>query len=70
MNVEICSESQIPAQVCLKGHDRATVEISNKSTSTHVDDNVPKDEIQPYFDGRYICGVEAAYHTFGFDVHY
>lgn len=28
------------------------------------------DEIQAYFDGRYICGAEAAHRIFGFDIHY
>ena len=73
MNVEICCHARnlkYLFKYCLKGHDRATVKILNKSTSTHHDDNVPKDEIQAYFDGRYICGAEAAYRIFGFDIHY
>ncbi|XP_074374312.1 uncharacterized protein LOC141714709 [Apium graveolens] len=28
------------------------------------------DEIQSYFDGSYICGCEAAYRVFGFNIHY
>lgn len=30
----------------------------------------PVDEIQAYFDGRYICGSEAAYRMLGFDIHH
>ncbi|XP_017221478.2 uncharacterized protein LOC108198225 [Daucus carota subsp. sativus] len=74
MNVEICCHARSLKYLfkyCLKGHDRATVEISNKTNeaqSTSAD--VPRDEIQAYFDGRYICGAEAAYRIFGFDIHY
>nr|XP_017245284.1 PREDICTED: uncharacterized protein LOC108216935 [Daucus carota subsp. sativus] len=74
MNVEICCHARSLKYLfkyCLKGHDRATVEISNKTNeaqSTSAD--VPRDEIQTYFDGRYICGAEATYRIFGFDIHY
>lgn len=73
MNVEICCPARSLKYLfkyCLKGHDRATVEITNQKSSGVQNDNVPKDEIQAYFDGRYICGAEAAYQIFGFDVHY
>ncbi|KAK1351532.1 hypothetical protein POM88_054219 [Heracleum sosnowskyi] len=30
----------------------------------------PVDEIQAYFDGRYVCGAEAAYRIFGFPIHH
>nr|XP_017256348.1 PREDICTED: uncharacterized protein LOC108225904 [Daucus carota subsp. sativus] len=29
----------------------------------------PEDEINSFFDGRYICGCEAAYRIFGFNIH-
>ncbi|XP_017217515.2 uncharacterized protein LOC108195093 [Daucus carota subsp. sativus] len=74
MNVEICCHARSLKYLfkyCLKGHDRATVEISKKNTESQQNNiDVPKDEIQAYFDGRYICGAEAAYRIFGFDIHY
>lgn len=30
----------------------------------------PVDEINAYFDGRYLCGAEAAYRIFGFPIHH
>lgn len=59
MNIEICCHARTLKYLfkyCLKGHDRATVELStNKKQGT--DDSLPVDEIQSYFDGRYICGI-------------
>lgn len=73
MNVEICCHARSIKYLfkyCLKGHDRATVEIrgQRKRNSTCNDEYV--DEIQAFFDGRYICGSEASYRTFGFDIHH
>ena len=74
MNVEICCHARSLKYLfkyCLKGSDRATVEITNKNTvSNSTSPDAPKDEIQAFFDGRYICGCEAAYRIFGFDIHY
>ena len=72
MNVEICCHARSLKYLfkyCLKGHDRATVEVSSRRTKANQS-NVPIDEIQQYFDGRYICGCEAAYRIFGYDIHY
>ncbi|WOH02486.1 hypothetical protein DCAR_0521875 [Daucus carota subsp. sativus] len=56
---------------CLKGHDRATVEIkSRKKDTAESSKDSPVDEINQYFDGRYICACEAAYRIFGFNIHY
>ncbi|XP_017247877.2 uncharacterized protein LOC108219103 [Daucus carota subsp. sativus] len=74
MNIEICCHARSIKYLfkyCLKGHDTATVEITgrwkrkqNESTDQRVD------EIQAYFDGRYVCGAEAAYRIFGFPIHH
>lgn len=55
---------------CLKGPDHATVEIRGRRKSKVAMKDDPVDEIQQYFDGRYICGAEAAYRTFGFEIHH
>lgn len=73
MNVEICCHARSLKYLfkyCLKGHDRATVEISKKNNEEDSQSNLPVDEIKAYFDGRYICGAEAAHRIFGFDIHY
>lgn len=55
---------------CLKGPDHATVEIKGrKRLKSSVEDDAV-DEIQAYFDGRYVCGAEAAYRIFGFEIHH
>ncbi|XP_074327708.1 uncharacterized protein LOC141665621 [Apium graveolens] len=55
---------------CLKGHDRATVEIKGKGQKKKVQNDGTVNEIQAFFDGRYICGCEASYRIFGFDIHH
>lgn len=75
MNVEICAHARSLKYLfkyCLKGHDRATVEIRRKKDRNQNLDKTdePEDEIQSFFDGRYICGAEAAYRIFGFNIHY
>ena len=75
MNVEICAHARSLKYLfkyCLKGHDRATVEIRSKKSRTETGEELPgrEDEIQSFFDGRYICGCEAAYRIFGFNIHY
>ncbi|KAK1404907.1 hypothetical protein POM88_004512 [Heracleum sosnowskyi] len=56
--------------IILERHDRATVEVRGlrKKQTPVNDDSV--DEIQAFFDGRYICGSEASYRTFGFQIHH
>lgn len=73
MNVEIyCHARSLKylLKYCLKGHDTATVEISSHSQAKKNEEDEPVDEINAYFDGRYICASEAAYHIFGFPIHY
>ncbi|KAK1353898.1 ATP-dependent DNA helicase [Heracleum sosnowskyi] len=75
MNVEICAHARSLKYLfkyCLKGHDRATVEIRGKKRRSETGEKTeePEDEIQSFFDGRYICGCEAAYRIFGFNIHY
>ena len=73
MNVEICCHARSLKYLfkyCLKGHDRATVEIRRNRTGNPPQSEGAVDEIQAYFDGRYICASEAAYRTFGFDIHH
>lgn len=75
INVEICAHARSLKYLfkyCLKGHDRATVEIRAKNFRADNGEKIdePEDEIQSFFDGRYICACEAAYRTFGFTIHY
>ncbi|XP_017239700.1 uncharacterized protein LOC108212487 [Daucus carota subsp. sativus] len=61
----------VPYNRDLLGHDTATVEITGRRRrhNNHAADQ-PIDEIQAYFDGRYVCGAEAAYRIFGFPIHH
>ncbi|XP_017228530.1 uncharacterized protein LOC108203839 [Daucus carota subsp. sativus] len=73
MNVEICCHARSLKYLfkyCLKGHDRATVEISSENGNVTIGADQPVDEINAYFDGRYICACEAAYRIFGYPIHY
>ncbi|XP_063944772.1 uncharacterized protein LOC135146765 [Daucus carota subsp. sativus] len=75
INVEVCAHARSLKYLfkyCLKGHDRATVEIRGKKRRNDKGEllDEPEDEIQSFFDGRYICGCEAAYRIFGFNIHY
>lgn len=74
MNIEICCHARSLKYLfkyCLKGHDTATVRVTGRKRK-QPDQNTdePIDEIQAYFDGRYICGAEAAYRIFGFPIHH
>ncbi|KAK1372558.1 hypothetical protein POM88_028751 [Heracleum sosnowskyi] len=61
----------ITVKYCLKGHDRATIHIRGRKKNTQTEDkDVVVDEISEFLDGRYICGAEASYRIFGFDIHY
>ncbi|KAL8125176.1 hypothetical protein AgCh_012741 [Apium graveolens] len=56
--------------VCIGGHDRATVHVQRKRKRQANDtDEGGIDEINAYFDGRYLCGAESAYRIFGFPIH-
>lgn len=74
MNIEICCHARSIKYLfkyCLKGHDMATVHVTGrkrKRCDAAVEE--PIDEINAYFDGRYVCGAEAAYRIFGFPIHH
>ena len=74
MNIEICCHARSIKYLfkyCLKGHDTATVHVTGKKRRTsNLNPDEPVDEIQAYFDGRYICGAESAYRIFGFSIHH
>ncbi|XP_074336994.1 uncharacterized protein LOC141674172 [Apium graveolens] len=73
MNVEICCHARSLKYLfkyCLKGHDRATIKITNHRNKNNDGEDGSVDEISAYFDGRYICAFEATYCIFGYPVHY
>lgn len=74
MNIEICCHARSIKYLfkyCLKGHDTATVQITGKKRRRQAQrEDEPVDEINAYFDGRYVCGAEAAYRIFGFPIHH
>ncbi|XP_074376704.1 uncharacterized protein LOC141718223 [Apium graveolens] len=73
MKVEICCHARSLKYLfkyCLKGHDRATIEISTSNGGLDDGNDKVVDEINAYFDGRYICASEAAYRIFGYPIHY
>lgn len=73
INIETCCHARSVKYLfkyCLKGSDYATVQISGRKKMTDGSDPEAVDEIQSNFDGRYICGSEASYRTFGFDIHH
>jgi hypothetical protein len=59
-----------------KGHDRALVVVQLEAAALPVvggadGNNVPatQDEVQNYFDGRYVSANEACHRLFAFDLH-
>ncbi|XP_074327851.1 uncharacterized protein LOC141665769 [Apium graveolens] len=74
MNVEIyCHARSLKYlfKYCLKGHDRATVYLNKKKRCWRGEERDQcEDKINAYFDGRYLCGAEAAYRIFGFAIHH
>lgn len=73
MNVEVCCHARSLKYLfkyCLKGHDRATVEVRYRASNRSASTIESVDEIQCFFDGRYICAAESAYRIFGFEVHH
>ncbi|XP_063939748.1 uncharacterized protein LOC135148453 [Daucus carota subsp. sativus] len=74
MNIEICCHARSLKYLfkyCLKGHDTATVHVTGKKKrASNQDPDKAIDEIDAYFDGRYICGAESAYRIFGFLIHH
>nr|XP_017245432.1 PREDICTED: uncharacterized protein LOC108217092 [Daucus carota subsp. sativus]XP_017245433.1 PREDICTED: uncharacterized protein LOC108217093 [Daucus carota subsp. sativus] len=74
MNIEICCHARSIKYLfkyCLKGHDTATVHVTGRrKKKLPQNPDEPVDEIQAYFDGRYVCGAEAAYRIFSFPKHH
>ncbi|XP_017221484.1 uncharacterized protein LOC108198232 [Daucus carota subsp. sativus] len=73
MNIEICCHARSLKYLfkyCLKGHDTATHVTGRKKRTANCNGDEPIDEIDAYFDGRYICGAESAYRIFGFPIHH
>ncbi|XP_074352245.1 uncharacterized protein LOC141691400 [Apium graveolens] len=55
MNMEICCHTKSLKYLfkyCLKGHDRATIEITNQRNKNNDAEDGSVDEISVYFDGR------------------
>ncbi|XP_074324277.1 uncharacterized protein LOC141661192 [Apium graveolens] len=73
MNVEICCHARnlkYLFKYCLEGHDHATVHVQRKRKRQANDtDEGGIDEINAYFDGRFLCDAESAYRIFGFPIH-
>lgn len=68
VNIEYCNKSnsiKYLFKYVNKGHNRATIEISNKS-----DEGKQIDEIKQYYDCRYLAPCEAVWRTFAFDVYH
>ncbi|XP_074323560.1 uncharacterized protein LOC141660472 [Apium graveolens] len=74
INIEICSHARSLKYLfkySLKDHDTATVQVTRKKHRRSAENNEEcVDEIQAYFDKRYICGAESAYRIFGFPIHH
>ncbi|XP_074361109.1 uncharacterized protein LOC141701328 [Apium graveolens] len=74
LNVEICCHARslnYLFKYYLKDHDRATVHVQRKRKRQANDtDEGGIDEINAYFDGRYLCGAESTYRIFGFPIHH
>ncbi|KAF7813324.1 uncharacterized protein G2W53_034300 [Senna tora] len=70
INVEFCNQSRSIKYLfkyVSKGHDKVTATICNQDF-TEVNPCV--DEIQQYYDCRYVSPCEAAWRIFGFDINY
>ncbi|PHT78408.1 hypothetical protein T459_16460 [Capsicum annuum] len=70
INVEWCNQSKSIKYLFKyvnKGHDRATIAFSQ---SIHDEGSQDVDEINMYYDCRYISPCEAAWRIFGFFIHY
>jgi hypothetical protein len=71
INVEWCNQSRSIKYLFKyvnKGHDRVTAAFYRSSEDNDVQS--PVDEINMYYDCRYISPCEAAWRIFGFDIHY
>ncbi|XP_063945878.1 uncharacterized protein LOC108212277 [Daucus carota subsp. sativus] len=74
MHIKICCHARSLKYLfkyCLKGHDTTTVHVTGKKKrASNQDPDKAIDEIDAYFDGRYICGAKSAYKIFGFPIHH
>ncbi|XP_073137503.1 uncharacterized protein [Henckelia pumila] len=71
MNVEWCNQSRAIKYLFKyinKGHDRVTASFYRSSDDESLGKNV--DEVNMYYDCRYISPCEAAWRIFGFDIQY
>ncbi|XP_075481272.1 uncharacterized protein LOC142521983 [Primulina tabacum] len=71
MNVEWCNQSRAIKYLFKyinKGHDRVTASFYKSSDDNSLGKNV--DEVNMYYDYRYISPCEAAWRIFGFDIKY
>jgi len=67
VNVEYCNKGNLIKYLFKyvnKGPDRATIEISNRTLSGRV-----LDEIKQYYECRYLAPCEAVWRTFEYDIH-
>ncbi|XP_052621047.1 uncharacterized protein LOC111921783 [Lactuca sativa] len=71
INVEWCNQAasiKYLFKYINKGPDRATVAVVQNNEDDN--DDVSVDEIQNYYDCRYLSACEASWRIFAFDVHY
>ncbi|KAK1416261.1 hypothetical protein QVD17_32050 [Tagetes erecta] len=71
INVEWCNQAasiKYLFKYINKGPDRATLLVEQSNTQDSP--NVQVDEIQEYYDCRYVSASEATWRIFSFDVHY
>ncbi|XP_075521378.1 uncharacterized protein LOC142554601 [Primulina tabacum] len=71
MNVEWCNQSRAIEYLFKyinKGHDRVTASFYKSSDDDSLGKNV--DEVNMYYDCRYISQCEAAWRIFGFEIQY
>jgi hypothetical protein len=71
INVEYCNKSnsiKYLFKYVNKGHDRSTIGVSKKDNTTDKDE--PVDEIQQYYDCRYVSPCESVWRIFKFDIHH
>jgi hypothetical protein len=72
INVEVCNNIRVVKYLfknVYKGHDYATVEISCHSNNATEGNVVNVNEIQKYFDYRYVSASKVAWRIFKFDMH-
>ncbi|XP_057444945.1 uncharacterized protein LOC130737204 [Lotus japonicus] len=73
INIEYCNKSNCIKYLFKyinKGVDRVTVSMSNKSNHNQDEKEVQVDEIQQYYDCRYLSPCESAWRSLSFDIHH